>query len=125
MPRNMHWRQWRQTARAYQGALEADKASAVAALHSLHESFMVEDEPIEIMNLGGKISVATIDNVAEEVIWLPPYMPKQSKVYERSEHPLTVKITSHISGETPGREVESEKRPPGPGVTSAGKLLFM
>ena len=94
-----------------QGALEADKASAVAALHNLHESFSVEDEPIGIMNLGGKISVATTDKVAEEIIWLPPCIPKQSKVYERSEHPLAVEITSHSSGQTPGREVESEKDP--------------
>ena len=111
MPYNMPWRQWRQTARASQGALEADKASAVAALHNLHESFSVEDEPIEIMNIGGKISVVTSDKVAKEIIWLPPCIPKQSKVYERSEDPLAVMITSHTSGQPPGREVESEKDP--------------
>ena len=111
MPYNMPWYQWRQTARAAQGALEADKASAVAALHNLHESFSVEDDQISIMNLGGKSSVVTTDNVAEEIMWLPPCIPNQSKVYARSEHPHAVHITSHSSGQTPGREVESGKDP--------------
>ena len=98
MPYNMSWRQWRQTARASQGALAADKASAAAALHNIHESFSVEGDPIEIMNLGGKLSVATTDTVAEEIGWLPTCVPNQSKVYERPAHPLAVKLTRHISG---------------------------
>ena len=84
MPYTMPWRVWHVTARVSQGALEADKASAFTALHNLHANFRVDNEQIEIMNIGGKISVVTTDKVDKETIWRPPCIPMQSKVYDRS-----------------------------------------
>ena len=87
------WRQWHRENTL--GALEADKASAVAVLHGLHENFDVTRAPIEIIYVNNKPKVVATQNVEKDGIWLPPCVPKQSRVLESSEHSSAV--TLHVS----------------------------
>jgi len=88
---SLPWREWRKFSQEM-GATEADQASAVAALQHLHAMFPVEDEYIDVMSMDGKVVyVCTDRDVEKHSICLPPCIPKQSKVYERSEHPHAVK----------------------------------
>ena len=89
------WREWRGGAGcALMGQKTADMASAVAVMQHLHGSFPVEDEPIDMMYREGVGPyVITNDDIAENVIKIPPCVPKQAKVFERSEHPQAVMIT--------------------------------
>jgi hypothetical protein len=85
------WREWRSTAEKM-GAKEADHAIAVVALQHLHAMFYVEDESIDVMSMGDKVYVCTIRDVEKHSICLPPCIPRQSKVFEKTEHPNAVKV---------------------------------
>ncbi len=91
-PIKLPWRAWRLHSESL-GAMEADKASAVAALHNLHEKYDVSSEPIECWQLEKVNCVVATKKVEANAIWLPPCVPKQSKVLERTEHPYAVKLT--------------------------------
>ena len=43
----------------------------------------------------GNIVVAVV-KVEAKTIWLPPCIPKQSKVHDRTEHPYAVKVTEKV-----------------------------
>jgi hypothetical protein len=88
---SLPWREWRNLSQDM-GATEADHASAVAALQHLHAMFPVEDEHIDVMLKDDKIYVCANQDVDTHSISLPPCIPKQSKVHERSEHPHAVKF---------------------------------
>ena len=89
------WREWRAGAGcAVLGQNAADMAASVAVLQHLHESYPVEDEPIDIEYKEGSgwYVVATEDTAAGGV-WLPPCVPQRAKVSEETEHPSAVKLT--------------------------------
>ena len=75
------------------GALEADKASAVAVLHGLHVAYVVEELPIDVISSSdNKIRVVINCEAERGSIVLPPCIPKQSRVSEDSEHPHASKL---------------------------------
>ena len=84
------WRQWHKQNTL--GALEADKAAAVAVLHGLHENFDVTIQDIDIMYSDSKPKVVALKATESESIWLPACVPKQSKVCESSENPNAVSL---------------------------------
>ena len=85
-------REWRRQHESM-GAVEADESSAVVVLHSLHETFDVESQPIELFHKDQQNYVTATCQVEANAIWLPPCVPKQAKVFERSEHPYAVQLT--------------------------------
>ena len=113
------WRQWRSQGGSSLGDKEADKAAAVAVLNSLHANFAVDLEPIEMWQQAGHgdkagRSYVTATRIASPgEIMLPPCVPKQSTVLERSEHPYTVEIAlrvvrptdTQVGDDTPLRKV--------------------
>jgi hypothetical protein len=98
-PVTLPWRAWRES-NASLGASEADRASAVAALQNIHENYDMTDVPIELLTAADKISVVTTGKVKKGTIRLPPCVPKQSKVFDRSEHPDAVKFTTKVMQST-------------------------
>ncbi len=94
-PVKLPWRAWIEN-NASLGALEADRSSAVAALQNLHENYDMKDVPIELLTAAGKICVVTTRNVKKGIIMLPPCVPKQSKVFDRTEHPHAVRFTAKV-----------------------------
>ena len=75
------------------GDTEADKAAAVVFLNSLHGTYEVDLEPIEMWQHAGRNYVTATCIAKPGDIMLPPCVPKQSKVLERSEHPHAVEMT--------------------------------
>ena len=84
------------------GAMEADKASAVAVLHALHERFDVASQSIEVLHneKDNRTFVVAACKVAANAIVLPPCVPKQSKVLDRTDHPYAVKMIMHVMRST-------------------------
>ena len=89
------WRTWHQS-KVSMGTLEADKASAVAALHNLHQSVDYHKMPIEVIEVNGSVRVVTNEKVTKNSIYLPPCTPRQSKVHEKTEHPYAAKMTLKV-----------------------------
>ena len=91
------WKEWVQQSRSL-GAREADKATAVAVLQSVHEQFDTGSQPIELWRKGSQaIRVLAGSKVAKNGIWLPPCAPRSSKVYDATEHPHAVTITLKVN----------------------------
>jgi hypothetical protein len=94
--RKLPWREWNSGMGSVMGDAAADKAAAVAVLHSLHARFDVCKEQIDVWQVGsGKRVNATHDAEANEIL-LPPVVPRQSKVLERSEHPWAQHIEVRV-----------------------------
>ena len=81
---------------------EADKATAVAVLHNVHLNYDVTKEPIEVCELSGKACVFASREVKQGELMLPPCAPKQSRLFQQSEHPYAVEIKMKMlkGGET-------------------------
>ena len=107
----MPWQEWHKSHKDV-GALEADKATAVAALHALHEGYPVEEQPIEIRLLERTTMVVTTSAVDAYSVVLPPCVPQQSHVNINSKHPnaLGVTVTVNSTG------VRPKEAPPPPPV---------
>ena len=90
------WREWRSGIGSSLGQTEADKSAAVAILHGLHGCFAVDLEPIEVWQQEGNTFVTATRKAKAYDIMLPPCVPKQSKVLERSEHPHAVGINLRV-----------------------------
>ena len=97
------------------GQDDADKATAVAVLDAIDENFPVDKQPIEVYCEDNKLLRVTANgNVPLNTIWLPPCIPKQSKVHGlqmSASHPHSVQIketlrpgTTDVSG-VPLREL--------------------
>ena len=71
-------------------------AAAVAVLHCIHASFPVVEQPVEVYEHDGKVYVTATRKCEPGRIMLPPCIPKQSKVHERSEHPYRIKIVMSV-----------------------------
>jgi hypothetical protein len=102
------WREWRSGMGTSLGQTEADQSAAVAVLHGLHVGIPVEHQPIEVWQkmdgqkmdgqqmVGGCIVVTATGKVEPRAIVLPPCVPNQSKVHERSEHPHAVALKIRV-----------------------------
>jgi hypothetical protein len=95
-PQKLPWREWRSDMGSFMGDTEADKSAAVAVLHSLHWNYDVGMEPIEVWQHNGRNYVTATLEAKPRDIMLPPCVPKQSKVLERSEHPYAVQINVRV-----------------------------
>ena len=90
------WRQWHKQNTL--GALEADRAAAVAVLHGLHQNFDVTTQDIDIIYTNrtqlshSRPKVVALKAIESESIWLPACSPKNSRVYEASENPNAVSL---------------------------------
>jgi hypothetical protein len=102
--RKVPWRQWLRTSTI--GETEADHAAAVAVLHSTKTNFAGEDEPVEVWDKGGKVTCTATRKIHREEMTLPCSVPKQSKVYAKSEHPhavaLKINVLKRAGASTPG-----------------------
>ena len=65
------WREWHRENTL--GALEADKASAVAVLHGLHENFDVTIQPVEVNYINNKPRVFATTIIEKGMVWLPQF----------------------------------------------------
>ncbi len=81
--------------------MDADKAAAVAVLHSLHENYDATSQEIELWHVEKHSIVVATTEVAVGGILLPPCVPKQSKVAERTEHPHAVRLISKVMFPSP------------------------
>jgi hypothetical protein len=92
------WQEWRE-AHLDMGALEADKAAAVAVMHDLHYGWKVE-AGIRMEYVDKEVRVIATADIAEGAVMLPLCVPKQSKVFDKSDHPLavTLEVFVHKTG---------------------------
>ena len=94
------WQQWHKENHDM-GAVEADKASAVAVLHTLHAYVDVTAEKVKIMqDKGGNVRVYATADIPAKTIAFPPCIPRASKVYEKAEHPCAVRIQVQLTDST-------------------------
>jgi len=84
------WREWLSFNTL--GAAEADKATAVAVLHGLHEAFDVTAYPIEIVIKNKQVRVYATGIIEPWAVCFPPCVPKQSRVLDISENPNAARI---------------------------------
>jgi len=84
------WREWFSFNTL--GAVEADKATAVAVLHGMHEAFDVTRYPIDIVTKSRQVRVVATSMIEPGELWLPACVPKQSRVLDATENPNAVRI---------------------------------
>ena len=97
-PQKLPWREWHTGIASRMGDVAADKSAAVAVLHNIFQHFRVTMQPIEVWrheNRGHYFVTATRKVTPWEIL-LPPCIPKQSKVFDRSGHPLAVEIQVEV-----------------------------
>jgi len=102
------WREWRKGIAETLGQNDADKAAAVAVLASLHQNIPVELEPIEMWVREGSIYVTATCMVKPEDILLPPCVPKQAKVFKKSEHPYAAVVKLKVRRPTDQDKAQGE-----------------
>ena len=94
------------------GAVEADKASILLVLNSLHTRFAPENEAVEVlMYKSGRMSVRATRDLKAEELFLAPCIPKQSRVQERTEQPGAVIVTLRLLAATDGRALAPAYEP--------------
>lgn len=92
------------------GAIEATKSTAVAVLHGLRDLSTDALAFLEVVQQGSRVAAVTTKDVAAYTILLPPCVPKQSKVFEHTEHPHAVMLTEKVMRPTEGQaKVGTEK----------------
>ena len=89
------WRHWRAEQQAM-GAVEADRAATVAMLHTIHENYDVQAQPVHMVQTEKCVTVIASTAVAVGEISLPPCVPKQMSVQTKTEHPHAVKIHMQV-----------------------------
>jgi len=94
-PVALPWRQWYQQSQTM-GALEADKLTAVAVLSNIHENFDVATQQVDVLEHESKTRVVAASDVEAKRIMLPPCVPRQSKVFDKSEHPFAVRVKTQV-----------------------------
>jgi len=78
------------------GQVEADKAAAVAVLHGVHELVDWTTQKVEVMQHENRFFVIAAEDLPERTLLLPPCVPRQSKVFEKSEHPFGVHVKVEV-----------------------------
>ena len=90
------WKAWLNSALAQQlDAENADMAAITQILRGLHVHEVLITSPLEVLQKEGSektLRVRVTKDVDAEEIWLPPCVPKSSKVYAQSTHPCRVPI---------------------------------
>ena len=76
-------------------------------MHGLHEGYPVHDEPIEIFLDHNRTIVSAKHALDPGSVMLPPCIPRQSRVHEKTDHPHAVKIVQKTVRQTTG-EVKSD-----------------
>ena len=106
------WRKWFKGIDASLGDTSAEKATAVAAIQSLHHKYDVTLQPVDVwQDSRVPTYVTTTRKVATAEIMLPPCNPRSSKVYDKSEHPYRVSIQLELrSGKDIIEEYEKRRR---------------
>ena len=84
------WREWFSFNTL--GAVESDKATAVAVLQGLQEAFDVTNYPIDIVHKNKQVRVVATEIIEPGLVWLPPCVPKQTRVLDTTENPNAVRI---------------------------------
>ena len=104
-PVKLPWREWVEK-NANKGVVEADKASAVAALHVLYDHFDHEEVLVDVWrpHNGGAVYVTTPAVAEKNEISIPPFSLHQSKVFEKTENPHAIKIVEKVMRNTAQRE---------------------
>ena len=117
-PIKLPWREWWSRSRSF-GVAEADKAAAVAVLHHLHERLDMSSQPIQCWQREKVNVVVASEKVEANAILLPPCIPKQSRVVDRTEHPCAVMMREKLMLPTEDT-VKSES-----GITSRVNDFFL
>ena len=110
------WREWLKN-NVGMGAMEADKAAAVAVLQALHSRYPVLDQNIEVMTRGKWMGTVAMQKqggmkdcpIQKGDIILPPCVPRRSQVFEKSTHPSAVEVTVQVLRPTPGGDGDESK----------------
>ena len=82
------------------GALDADKAAAVAVLNGIHELVDVTKQQVDVVQDDNRVFVIAADDIDAKSLLLPPCVPRQSKVFEKTEHPYGVRIKVQVMDRT-------------------------
>lgn len=90
------WKEWLNSAVAKQlDAVDADMAAITHVLHGLHVHEALLSAPLDVLQKEGAdrtLRVKVTKDVGAEELWLPPCVPKSSKVFAQSSHPQRVPI---------------------------------
>ena len=92
-PQSLPWRDWYQGVGSQMGENHSDKSALTAILHAVHKCYQVDREPVDVLQLAGRNFVIATRSVKAGTILLPPCVPKQSLVLERSDHPYAITVT--------------------------------
>jgi hypothetical protein len=112
----MPWKEWFTLNDT--GSVESDMAVTVMVLQCMHGNFDPSAARVEIYMEDGQLRVNATQDLAEGDLWLPCCVPKQSKVYQHTEHAFAVPITVSMTKEaeqdeaaaSPEREGNTRKR---------------
>jgi hypothetical protein len=85
------WKEWLSRS-ADLGRLEAVQATVVMALHQMHTLYPIDAEDIEVVFKNGKPVVCCTKAKDCGNICIPACIPKQSKVFNCSDHPNAVRV---------------------------------
>ena len=111
------WREWWAQSKSL-GAMAADKDSAVAVLHALHEAYDLTSQAVDIWYENkAHVVVATATKKAGEIL-LPPCVPKAGKGVRNNRTPVRSERASESDART-GRSISLEGR-----RANAGERLF-
>lgn len=114
------WQQWHKES-LDMGAVETDKACAVAVLQALHAHVDVTTEKVNIMqDNGGTVHVYATADIPEKTIAFPPCIPRSSKVHERAYHPWAVRIQVQLTDSTKKHVKKDQQR-----FTSETQVVLM
>jgi hypothetical protein len=117
-PFKLPWREWRAGIASSLANAEAEKTSAVAVLHTLHTTYDVTKEPIDVWTNHKGICYVTAQTKTDPgVIRLPPCISKTCKVYDRSEHPHAVQMSLEVRGNPGGDATARDESVDAPKIT--------
>ena len=106
------WREWLKGVGKPQGRVEADQATALAVLHGLHDTYPVDEEPIDVWQTDTHKYVAVSRDIEKGTLLLPPCIPKNMKVAVMSVHPFAVKIVVNQLAVTEGAALDVQQSLP-------------
>ena len=101
------WKDWHRENRTM-GNKEADKASAVAVLHGLHELYDVTTNKVKVVSKDGSgLFVVATEAIPKNGVLLPPCVPRQCKVQDIVDHPSAARIKVQTL-EAPTRRISKD-----------------
>ena len=106
------WREWLKGGGKPQGRVSADQATAVAVLHGLHDTYPVDEEPIDVWQTDTYKYVAVSRDIEKGTLLLPPCIPKHMKLALMSVHHYAVKIVVNQLPVTEGAALDGQQSLP-------------